>query len=69
MHFEWTISAGQLATVCTLLGVFLRLNRLLDFFTIEHEYLMQDMADRKGTKLDDLPTRRAIKRPKILGIL
>lgn len=66
MH-EWAIIAAA-STIIVNAGVIftalwrihvlgVHLERVVDYFALEHEVLMQDYADRHKLKLDDLPTR------------
>ena len=64
MHVEFTITIGQVLTICSVVGgfgsilaYFRRMERRLDFFLVEHEMLMSDLAIRMGKRLTDFPTR------------
>ena len=47
MHFEFTVSIGQVAVFLTLLGAIWKFNRLLTIFSLEHEILVEDYVVRK----------------------
>lgn len=47
MHFDFTVTIGQLAVFVTLVGAIWRFNRLLTLFAIEHEILVEDYIERK----------------------
>jgi hypothetical protein len=57
MHFDLTITPGQIVIFCTLLGAVWKFDRILTFFTIEHEMLIEDYCERKGIDLSSMPTR------------
>lgn len=66
MHFTWDVTFGQIVVgvpVLVILGILVRLDRLIQNFRIEHEYLMNDWASRQNPKINvkDLPTRTKIK--------
>ena len=64
MHFSADISLGQLIVFFTLLGAIWKVNRVLTIFSIEHEILIEDLAERKGISVWDFPTRTRRRRPK-----
>jgi len=61
MRFDLTISLGNVLTVVSVVGAVVigvfRVNRLLNWFLVEHEMLIKDYADRTNIKVADLPTR------------
>jgi hypothetical protein len=57
MHFDFTVSLGQVLTIATLLGMSWKANRVISKYLYEHELLMQDYCDRNKITLSGLPTR------------
>lgn len=57
MHFDFTISLGQVATIATLLGVGWRLDRQMLKYMFEHEMLITEYCEQKGIEITSLPTR------------
>lgn len=57
MHFDFTISLGQMVTLGVVTLATFRLESLISRFGIEHEILIRDYCERKGIRLGDLPTR------------
>ena len=57
MHFDFTISLGQIATIATLIGIGWRLDRQMLKYLFEHEMLMQDYCERNNIELHTIPTR------------
>jgi hypothetical protein len=60
MHFDMTISLGQIAVIVTLVGVAVGAVRRMDWYMVEHEILMQDYCERRRVKVKDLPTRQKL---------
>ena len=60
IHFDWTISIGQVVVFLTMVGAIIRVDSMLKFFAIEHEILIDDHCERKGVKKEDLPTRKKL---------
>ena len=61
MHFTWDITLGNVILGVPLMGLLIvgmRVHSMLLHFRIEHEYLMQDWAERNGKALDAMPTRK-----------
>jgi len=58
MHFDFTISLGQVVVIITLLGFFLRMDSFIRMILLEHDLLIEDYCERKGKKISELPTRR-----------
>lgn len=57
MHFDFTISLGNLVTLAMLgFGLF-RMDRLAAKFLVEHEILIADYCSRMGIKVENMPTR------------
>lgn len=57
MHFDLTISLGNvLAIGMVFIGLF-RMDRLAAKFLVEHEILIADYCKRVGIEVKDLPTR------------
>jgi hypothetical protein len=58
MHFDWNISLPTMLTVIGAVGgAWLRVERRLNRFLVEHEMLVDDYCRRHGSKVRDLPTR------------
>jgi hypothetical protein len=57
MHFDFTISFGNLITMGFVAVGLLRMDRLAAKFLIEHEILIADYCSRMNIKAEDLPTR------------
>lgn len=57
MHFDFTVTLGNLITVVALIGAIWRAERLLQWFLVEHEILIKDYCERHGVEVKDLPTR------------
>lgn len=57
MHFDLTITLGNLMTLVALLAVAFRIERAYNLYAIEHEMLMTDYCEQRGIRLRDLPTR------------
>lgn len=57
MHFDFTITLGQVMLLLGLLGMGWRADRVLSRYLYEHEMLMQDFCDRTGVDINKLPTR------------
>jgi hypothetical protein len=57
VHFDLTVSLGQVVTLVTLIGMGWRIDRVLSRFLIEHEMMLQDYCIRMGIDIDKLPTR------------
>jgi hypothetical protein len=57
VHFDFTVTLGQVVMLFALAGGFLRIERKLMYFLTEHEMLILEYAERHGKKLSDLPTR------------
>ena len=57
MHFDFTVTLGQVVMLLALAGGFLRIERKLMYFLTEHEMLIAEYAERNGKKVSDLPTR------------
>lgn len=62
MHFDFTISLGNILTIVAILGLGLKLHRVVMMFLLEHDLLIQDYCERHGISLNGLPTRLARKR-------
>lgn len=57
MHFDFTISIGNILTLAGV-GFFLfRMDRLAAKFLVEHEILISDYCKRVGIETKDMPTR------------
>ena len=65
-HIEWTITIGDMAMVLTvlfgLLGTIRKVEKILDFFKVEHELLINDYCHRHNIRPHELPTRSGITR-------
>ena len=57
MHFDFTISIGNIVTICVAAGAVWRMEGLLRWFMVEHEILIQDYCKRVGIEIKELPTR------------
>jgi hypothetical protein len=57
MHFDLTITLGQLLTFLGIVGVGWGLSQRLSLYQIEHEMLMQKYCEDAGIQIDTLPTR------------
>jgi hypothetical protein len=61
MHWDFTISFGNILTMITfvffLIGLNYKVQKWLDHFSIEHEILIRDYCERHDLKVTDLPTR------------
>ncbi len=57
MHFDLTVSLGNIVTLGTLLWAIVRTDRRLSRYDIEHETLMSWYCKAHNFKLRDLPTR------------
>jgi hypothetical protein len=57
MHFDFTISLGNLLTLFIVGAALFRMDRLAAKFLVEHEILISDYCDRLGIKVENLPTR------------
>jgi len=57
MHFDLTITLGQLSIFLAIVGVGWGIARKLSVYQIEHEMLMQKYCNELGIDLNDLPTR------------
>ena len=57
MHFDLTISLGNLVIFAGILGGILRVEWLFRSYALEHELLIRDYCERKGIPLKDLLTR------------
>jgi hypothetical protein len=58
MHFDFTITLGNVAVILAILGVGWRVNKFVMMLIFEHELLIQDYCERKGISLGEIPTRR-----------
>jgi hypothetical protein len=57
MHFDFTVSFGNIVTLCLVgIGLF-RMDRLAAKFLVEHEILIADYCKRLGIEVKDMPTR------------
>lgn len=57
MHFDFTISFGNvIAIVMVGIGLF-RMDRLAAKFLVEHEILIADYCKRTGIEVHNMPTR------------
>lgn len=54
----WSIDAGQVAIIVTLLGAFIGVIRRLDHYGIEHEMMMDWYCRSHDMEKKDLPTRQ-----------
>ena len=57
MHFDATVTLGNLLTLIILLGWAFRLDRLLSKYLVEHEILINWYCESHGISPKDLPTR------------
>lgn len=57
MHFDFTISLGNILTIAAILGLIWRVDRVVAKFLIEHEMLMGWYCKEHDIKLQDIPTR------------
>jgi hypothetical protein len=59
MHFDATISIGNIVAFFTIIGAIWRIERLMNWFLIEHEILIKDYCSRQNPPIEigDLPTR------------
>lgn len=57
MHFDFTISLGNLLTIGLVVIVLFRIDRLAAKFLVEHEILIADYCKRIGIEIEDMPTR------------
>jgi hypothetical protein len=57
MHFEFTMTLGQLITFTTVLIGIWRIEGLGRKYLVEHEILIRDYCERHNLKVHDLPTR------------
>ena len=57
MHFDLTVTLGQIVTLVTLLLMGWRADRILSKYMYEHELLMQKYCDDVGLDINKLPTR------------
>lgn len=58
MHFDFTVTLGQVVVLVSFLGILLRIESFFRLLIFEHELLIEDYCERKGKKVSDLPTRR-----------
>ena len=57
MHFDFTISLGNLITMFLIAAALFRMDRLAAKFLVEHEILIADYCKRIGIEIEDMPTR------------
>ena len=57
IHFDWSISLGQIITAVAVLGLLFKIQQFHNTLLIEHEILVTDYCERKGIKKHELPTR------------
>lgn len=57
MHFDFTISFGNMLTLAVVVFGLFRIDRLAAKFLVEHEILISDYCKRLGIEQKDLPTR------------
>lgn len=57
MHFDFTISIGNIATFALVVLTLFRIDRLAAKFLVEHEILIADYCKRMGIEVRDMPTR------------
>ena len=57
MHFDLSISLGQILTFVSVVGVGWRIDRVLMKYLFEHDLLLIDYCERKNIELGSLPTR------------
>jgi hypothetical protein len=57
MHFDFTISIGNIITIFVVFGALFRMDRLAAKFLVEHEILIADYCKRVGIEVEDMPTR------------
>ena len=57
MHFEFTITIGDILMVASVVIWAIRIDRLLTKLLIEHDTLLLDYCGRSGIDITDLPTR------------
>lgn len=62
VHFDFTVTLGNIITVLMLGGTVWRVEGLIRRFATEHEILIRDYCVRHGLKLSDLPTRFRLRR-------
>ena len=63
VHWSWDVSFGQVIVsvpIFWLIYVTWKMSQMMMRFRIEHEYLMQDWANRQvpPVRLQDMPTRQ-----------
>lgn len=46
MHFDFTVSIGQVVLFITLIGAIIRFELFVGWFLVEHEMLIQDYIER-----------------------
>lgn len=52
MHFDWTISLGNLLTIVSALGVLLRVNNLFNLYGHEHDAMWVKFCKETGTDVN-----------------
>ena len=57
MHFDPSISLGNILTILAVIGGLFRMDRIAAKYLIEHEILIADYCKRMGIDIDGLPTR------------
>lgn len=57
MHFDLTISLGNIVTVAFIMGMIWRIERAYNLYSVEHEMLIADYCARHEIHVRDLPTR------------
>jgi hypothetical protein len=57
MHFDFTISLGNILTIVALVGLILRIDKVVRKFLIEHEMLINWYCKEHNIELKDIPTR------------
>jgi hypothetical protein len=57
MHFDLTVSLGNIIAIGTIVAAFLTIDRRLTHYSVEHEMLMGWYCREHGITPDELPTR------------
>jgi len=57
MHFDFTITLGNVVTLGVFLGGIIRFEWAFRRYGMEHEILVRDYCERHSIKISDLPTR------------
>ena len=60
MHFDFTVTIGNIISIGAVLGAVWRIEiwlRKLDWMLMEHEILVREYCKRNDIKIQDLPTR------------